>query len=211
MDPSTSLASPSPDALGLAGLDGFYRWHARIYDWTRPFLLFGRSSAARAVEAQAGQLVLDVGCGTGVSLPRLGHSGASVVGIECTQAMSRRAQARIEQHQLEGKVLLDARPYGTHADYEGKADRLLFSYSLSMIPPFSTVLERARRDLRGRGRIVVVDFLDAKGLVARGLERSHVQLGPARLHLLQRLFPDHRLKVASLGLWRYFLFVGEVG
>jgi S-adenosylmethionine-diacylgycerolhomoserine-N-methlytransferase len=211
MDPSTSLASPSPDALGLVGLDGFYRWHARIYDWTRPFLLFGRRAAADAVEAQAGQLVLDVGCGTGVSLPRLGRSGASVVGIECTQAMSCRAQARLGRHGLGGRVLLDARPYGPHGDYEGTADRMLFSYSLSMIPPFSAVLERARRDLRTGGRIVVVDFLDAKGLVAHGLERSHVQLGPARLLFLQRLFPDHRLKVVSLGLWRYFLFVGEVG
>jgi hypothetical protein len=58
---------------------------------------------------------------------------------------------------------------------------------------------------------VAVDFLDARGLVAYGLERSHVHLGPARLSLLCQLFPDHRVGVVALGLWRYFLFIGEVG
>jgi hypothetical protein len=57
----------------------------------------------------------------------------------------------------------------------------------------------------------VVDFLDAKGPVAYALERSHVQLGPDRRRLLERLFPEHRLEVVSLGLWRYFLFIGEIG
>lgn len=211
MDPSTSRASLSPEALGLAGLDGFYRWHARIYDWTRPFLLFGRGAASRAVEARAGHLVLDVGCGTGVSLPRLARAGASVVGVECTEAMRRRAQARVGRSGLGGRVLFDGRPYGTHADYEGKVDRILFSYSLSMMPPFAAVLERARRDLRAGGRIVVLDFLDAKGPVAYGLERSQVHLGPARLSLLRRLFRENRLDVVSLGFWRYFLFIGEAG
>lgn len=209
MDPSTSPASRSPDALGLAALDGFYRWHARIYDWTRPFLLFGRGAAADALEAHSGHLVLDVGCGTGASLPRLAKTGASVVGIECIESMRRRAQARVLGRGLGGRVHFDGRPYGAHAGYEGRVDRILFSYSLSMIPLFAAILERARRDLRAGGRIVVLDFLDALGPVAYGLERSHVHLGPARRRLLEQIFPRHRLEVRSLGLWRYFLFVAE--
>jgi len=208
MGPSTLPDSASPDALGLSGLDGFYRWHAWIYDWTRPFFLFGRKAAAAALEARAGHLVLDVGCGTGINLPRLARTGASVVAIECTESMRRRAQARAG---LTSRVLFDGRPYGTHPDYEGLADRILFSYSLSMIPPFEAVIDRARRDLRAGGRIAVVDFLDAKGPASRGLERSHVLLGPARLDLLKRQFPRHRLEIRPLGLWRHFLFVGEAG
>ena len=109
-----------------------------------------------------------------------------------------------------GRVLFDGRPYGSHSGYEGKVDRLLFSYSLSMIPPFEAVLERARRDLRAGGRIAVVDFLDARGPLSWGLRRSHVGLGGARLLALGQLFPKHQLRVVSLGLWRYFHFVGEV-
>ncbi len=210
MDPSTSPALPSPESFGLRDLTAFYRWHAQVYDLTRTFLLFGRKAAAECLDPRPRQLVLDVGCGTGVSLGRLAATGAQVVGIECTEAMRVRAQARVIRARLGGGILFDGRPYGSHAGYEGKVDRVLFSYSLSMIPPFEAVLERARRDLRAGGRIVVVDFLDALRPVASALGRSHVHLGGARLLALGRLFPQHRLRVVSLGLWRYFLFVGEV-
>lgn len=106
-------------------------------------------------------------------------------------------------------IAIDARPYGTHADYEGAADRILFSYSLSMMPPFTAVLDRARADLRPRGRIVVVDFLDARGPVAHGLAASHVFLGKERLDRLRHLFPEHQVEVRSVGWWRFFLFRGS--
>ena len=88
---------------------------------------------------------------------------------------------------------------------------MLFSYSLSMIPPFEEVLERARLDLRPGGRIAVVDFVDARGPVGFGLRRSHVHLGPERLRALRRLFPRHHESIRTVGLWRYFLFTGERG
>ena len=91
----------------------------------------------------------------------------------------------------------------------GGVQAILFSYSLSMIPPFADVLDRARRDLAPGGRIVVVDFLDAREPVRAGLLASHVHLGPARLDELRRLFPRHALEVTSVGLWRIFLFAGE--
>jgi S-adenosylmethionine-diacylgycerolhomoserine-N-methlytransferase len=124
--------------------------------------------------------------------------------------MRLRAQARVDRGGVGPRVRFDDRPYGTHAGYEGQVDRMLFSYSLSMIPPFAEVLEQAHRDLLLGGRIVVVDFQDALGPVAHGLERSHVHLGPERRVRLKQLFPRHRLEVVSLGFWRYFLFVGEV-
>jgi S-adenosylmethionine-diacylgycerolhomoserine-N-methlytransferase len=193
---------------GLPCLDRFYRVHARLYDWTRPFLLFGRRAAVAAVEAGPGLVVLDVGSGTGWNLAPLVRSGASVVAIECSPPMLERCTARAARL-TSASIRLDSRPYGTHADHVRAADRILFSYSLSMIPPFRDVLERAGDDLRTGGRIVVLDFLDAAWPVAQALAASHVFLGPERLAELRRLFPRHQLDVTSVGLWRYFLFVGE--
>jgi S-adenosylmethionine-diacylgycerolhomoserine-N-methlytransferase len=216
MPPSTSPASPRPpedrlrDASGfeIEALDRFYGFQARIYDWTRPLLLFGRRAAARALSPRPGQKVLDVGCGTGWNLARLAAGGGTVVGIEPSAPMRRLSARRLERLGLAQAVVLDARPYGVHADYEASADGVLFSYSLSMIPPFERVLERARRDLRPGGRIVVVDFLEARGPVALALRRSHVRLGHDRLDRLRELFPSHRLDLRSLGAWSYFLFHG---
>jgi S-adenosylmethionine-diacylgycerolhomoserine-N-methlytransferase len=205
MPPSTSPASPPlPEEaarFGLEAIDAFYGLHAAIYDWTRPFLLSDRGEAVRALGLRPGERVLDVGCGTGWSLPRLRARGAQVVGIEPSSPMRRQARARLERHRLAGVVDLDPRPYGSHGDYEGTADAVLFSYSLSMIPPFEEALERARLDLRPGGRIVVVDFLDAWGPVGLGLRRSHVHLGPDRLRTLRRLFPRHHEAIRSVGLW----------
>ena len=213
MPPSTSPASPRPsdesERFGLDALDGFYRLHASIYDWTRPLFLFGRREAVRALALRPGDRVLDVGCGTGWSLPRLFARGARVVGIEPSAPMRRQAAARLERRGLSGVVELDLRPYGSHGEYEGCADAVLFSYSLSMIPPFEAVLERARLDLRPGGRIAVVDFLDARGAVGFGLRRSRVCLGPERLVALRRLFPRHHEAIRSVGFWTYFLFAGE--
>src|SRR5262249_18489750 len=182
---------------GLGALERFYRVHARLYDWTRPFLLFGRRTAAAALEAGPGMLVLDVGCGTGANFERLLGTGASIVGIESSPSMRARWAAR-SARLATGRIRLDARPYGTHADYAGAVDRILFSYSLSMIPPFRDVLDRARRDLRPGGRIAVVDFLDARWPMAFGLTASHVFLGPDPLAPLQPLFPAHRPLLSAL-------------
>ena len=179
MLPSTSPASPplSEDAtrFGLDALDGFCRFHESIYDWTRPLLLFGRRETVRALGLRPGERVLDVRCGTGWSLPRLVAQGAQVVGIEPSAPMRRRAAARLKRRGLAGVVDLDPRPYGSHAGYEGSADAALFSYSLSMIPPYEEVLERARGDLRPGGRIAVVDFFDAPDPVGFSLRLREEQ------------------------------------
>ena len=211
MPPSTSPSCTPPAeaaAWGLPALERFYRFHAAIYDWTRPLLLFGRRRVVQALDLRPGERVLDVGCGTGWSLPRLARTGGRVIGVEPSAPMRRRAAARLLRLGLQDQIALDPRPYGIHPDYEAGVDAVLFSYSLSMVPPFGEVLARARRDLRSGGRIGVVDFLDARGPVAFGLVRSHVHLGRARLDGLRQLFPQHALTVRSVGLWRYFLFVG---
>jgi S-adenosylmethionine-diacylgycerolhomoserine-N-methlytransferase len=207
MAPSISPASPDPH--GLLPLERFYAFHARIYDFTRPFLLFGRGRLLERLEVGPGQLVLDVGCGTGHSFARLADAGAEVVGIEPSRPMRVRAQARIARLGLGRQVRLDPRPYGSHTEHEGRAARVLFSYSLTMMPAWERLLERAALDLAPGGRIGVVDFLDARGPLRAGLLRSHVELGPERLAGLSRRFPAHRLEFRWSGLWRHFLFVGQ--
>jgi len=106
-------------------------------------------------------------------------------------------------------VRLDPRPYGSHDEYRDGADRVLFSYSLSMMPHYRDVLEAARNDLAAGGRVGVVDFLGASnGPTKRWLERCHVELGDRRLLALMELFPRHTVVIRRAALWQYFLFWG---
>jgi len=216
MDPSISHVStrPSPeeqaDLFGLEPLRRFYRFHSAVYDWTRPFILFGRRALLASLELSRGMVVIDVGCGTGWSLPYLAAAGVSVVCVETSPEMRARAEARAARLGMSGRVRFDPLPYGSHADHAGRADFVLFSYSLSMIPPFTEVLTRARDDLRPGGTVAVVDFLTAMAPEpAAALRKSHVHLGTDRLDALRRLFPDHRTRVSDVLLWRYFHFLGR--
>jgi len=173
------------------------------------FFLFGRRRLLSQLRVARGETVVDVGCGTGWSFPHLTAAGATVIGVEVCPDM--RARAEICAAGCNGAVRVDPRPYGSHADFADGSDVVVFSYSLSMIPPYGDVIERARCDLRPSGRIGVVDFLDAvEPLPARALAASHVHLGPERLDALRRAFPAHVVEVHDAGLWRYFVFVGRM-
>jgi S-adenosylmethionine-diacylgycerolhomoserine-N-methlytransferase len=191
----------------LAVLERFYRFHAPIYNWSRPFILFGRERLVRLLAPANGQLVVDVGCGTGFHFELLASLGARVLGIESSPHMRERAKQRAAH--LEG-IRVEGRPYGANFGEPLQADRILFSYSLSMMDSYREVLVRAQADLRPGGRIGVVDFLDGNNTPVRTwLQRSHVHLGPDRLNLLKELFPTHEVRVFPRGLWQYFLFVGS--
>ena len=208
MAPSTWLSlPPEAEVFGLAPLARFYRWHAPIYDWTRPLILFGRARLLAELVLTAGDVVLDVGCGTGWSFGRLTKRGALVIGVEPSPAMRERAERRIAKLGLEGRVVLDPRPYGSHRDLRDRSDAIVMSYSLTMMPAFERALVAARADLRPGGRLGVVDFLEGRTpLVDRWLAANHVGPGRARLERLRELFPRHRLRIVDSGLWRHFLF-----
>jgi S-adenosylmethionine-diacylgycerolhomoserine-N-methlytransferase len=209
MLPSTSPAS-LPDAFGLERLARFYRWHARLYDWTRPLFLYGRAEAVVALDLRADATVLDVGCGTGWSLPLLAERSTRVIGVEPVAAMRRQAQRRVARERLQRWVTLDPRPYGSHGEYAGAIDGLLMSYSLSMIPCYESVLDRARLDLKPGGALAVIDFLDAPfEPFRRWLGRSGVALGSARLNALEVRFPANRVSVHHGWGWRYYSFQAD--
>jgi S-adenosylmethionine-diacylgycerolhomoserine-N-methlytransferase len=200
----------SSDPFGVVRLERFYAWHSLIYDWTRPLILFGRAHLLEGLQMSVGDRALDVGCGTGWALPRLVRRGARVTAVECAHAMLARARRRAARLRCgERQVTFDERPYGSHDAYRGAVDAVIFSYSLSMMPPFEAILASARRDLRPGGSIAVADFLEAaNATVGRWLSANHVALGDARLRRLVDLFPQHRVSVRRAPLWTYYLFWG---
>ena len=93
--------------------DAYARW-APIYDLVFAAIMApGRRAAAAAINRLGGS-VLDVGVGTGLELPMF-DPGVRIVGIDLSEPMMRRAQARVAVGGLShvvGIVAMDALKLG---------------------------------------------------------------------------------------------------
>jgi SAM-dependent methyltransferase len=93
----TAATSPS----GSAEVWG-PRWGARADDWAanEDLQVPTYAEAIRRVGLEAGQRVLDVGCGSGVFLRLVADRGARVVGLDASQALIELARTRVPETDL---------------------------------------------------------------------------------------------------------------
>ena len=184
---------------------------ARVYDGFFDWALGpGRRRAVARLPIAPGESVLEVGVGTGLSLP-LYPAGCHVTGIDISDAMLDRAVARVGALGRADVTLrrMDAR----HLAFADESfDHVLAPYVISVVPEPDKVLSEMRRVCRPGGTVVVVNHFASANLVIRFFERI---LTPASLWLGFRLdlpvdvvlrFPGFRLvrveRVNLLGLWR---------
>lgn len=83
-------------------VDAFYSRYAALYDRIAgaPFAARLRAALAAAVDLRRGDVVVELGCGTGANFPvfreRVGPEGA-VVGVDVASGVLRRAQDRVDR------------------------------------------------------------------------------------------------------------------
>lgn len=179
-----SAASPAGDHAAL--MDSVYRGQRHIYDATRKYFLFGRDTLIDGLDCRPGQSVLEVGCGTGRNLHRIGRRwpGASLHGLDISREMLKNARAR-----LGDAASLVA---GDATDFDAETllgrphfDRVVLSFAVSMIPDWRAAIDQGARALAPGGSLHVVDFGDLAGLPrpARAILRAWL----AHFHVAPRL------------------------
>ena len=175
-DPLTdNLARMDADKVIAA----YSRW-APVYDNT-----FGRVTNAgrrRAVEAinglPAGR-VLEVGVGTGMSLPAYDRKH-KVVGIDLSTDMLAVARRRIEREGLSHVEAVHEMDAGRMSFAAGEFDIAVAMYVMTVVPDPKAVLNELARVVRPGGHVVVLNHFsrpdDDRGALAR-LERAIAPLG----------------------------------
>lgn len=153
-------------ASGHAALmNEVYRGQRHIYDLTRKYYLFGRDTLIEGLNARRGTRVLEVACGTGRNLAKIGKAwpGVRLFGLDISAEMLKSARAALgaEARLGEGDACsFDPEPLLVETAF----DRIVLSYSLSMIPDWEGALDHAAGLLAERGELHVVDFGDLAGL-----------------------------------------------
>jgi S-adenosylmethionine-diacylgycerolhomoserine-N-methlytransferase len=153
-----------------ARMNRMYRRQRHIYDGTRRYYLLGRDQLIAGLKPAAGATVLEIGCGTGRNLTVAArqYPGAKFFGIDVSTEMLTSAIASITRHGQEGQIRVahgDATAFDPQTIFGVPSfDHVMISYSLSMIPHWQSVLERAASSLKHGGCLHIVDFGQQEGL-----------------------------------------------
>ena len=73
------------------------KWDAGLYDDKHSFVWKMAAGLLDLLEPKTGQLILDVGCGTGHLAAQIASTGAFVTGIDRSPQMIRQAQEKYPQ------------------------------------------------------------------------------------------------------------------
>jgi phosphatidylethanolamine/phosphatidyl-N-methylethanolamine N-methyltransferase len=148
----------------------YARW-APVYD-----LVFGKvfergRRASIAAAERIGGRILDVGIGTGISLTDYARSN-SVVGVDYSEAMLRKAHERVREHKLDhvaALAVMDAQRLG-FAD--GYFDVVVAQYVITAVPDPEQSLDEFARVVRPGGEIILVNHLGAESGFRRLFEQA---------------------------------------
>ena len=164
------MAAGNQSTAHQARMDEIYRVQRHVYDLTRKYYLLGRDEAVRDLALPYGGSVLEVGCGTArncIAIARR-YPHATVFGIDISREMLASAAKKVARERLGARIFLgeaDATSFDPERLF-GRAqfDRILFSYTLSMIPPWQDALRHAAGLLAPGGVLSIVDFGDQRDL-----------------------------------------------
>ncbi|HEX7967517.1 MAG TPA: class I SAM-dependent methyltransferase [Stellaceae bacterium] len=152
-----------------------YRLFSGSYDLVfGPVFHPGRKDAVRIANDRPAQRILEVGVGTGLSLPYF-RADARVTGIDVSAEMLAKARRRVQRRklkQVEALLEMDAESM----TFEGNSfDAVLALYVASVVPNPARFAAEMRRVCKPGGTIVVVNHFTSENPAMRFVEK---QLAP---------------------------------
>jgi phosphatidylethanolamine/phosphatidyl-N-methylethanolamine N-methyltransferase len=128
----------------------------------------GRHAAIAAAERVGGR-ILEVGVGTGISLPHYSRS-SKLCGVDISEPMLRKAQERVDElglNNVEGLWVMDAERLSFP---DASFDVIVAQYVITTAPNPEAVLDELARVVKPGGEIVLVSRVGAEAGLRRSLE-----------------------------------------
>ncbi len=147
----------------------YARW-APVYDLVFGAVFERGRAAAIAAAERIGGRILEVGVGTGISLPDY-SSANRIYGVDISQPMLDKAQERVTKLNLshvEGLAVMDAE----HLDFPDELfDVVVAQYVVTTVPNPEATLDEFARVLKPGGEIILVSRVGAEAGMRKALER----------------------------------------
>ncbi len=153
------------DAQVKKDMDNMYRWTRHIYDLTRKYYLLGRDNLIDNLGAKDGETICEVGCGTARNLIKIAkkYPKANFYGLDASDEMLKTARRNLDNAGVLDKITL-RQAYSQNFkpdelfNLDKPLDKIVFSYALSIIPPWKESIDHALELLPAGGEIHIVDF-----------------------------------------------------
>ena len=163
------------EQLDKAGIAKAYARWAPIYDLVFGAVFDRGRKASIAAAERIGGCILEVGVGTGLSLPDYAPSNR-LLGVDLSAPMLRKAKARVAERRLnnvDGLAVMDAQ----HLGFKDAAfDVVVAQYVITAVPDPERTLDEFARVVRPGGEIILVNHLGAERGLRASCERGFAPL-----------------------------------
>jgi phosphatidylethanolamine/phosphatidyl-N-methylethanolamine N-methyltransferase len=152
----------------------YARW-APIYDLVFGAVFDRGRRAAIAAAERIGGRILEVGVGTGISLPDYARTNR-LVGVDISEPMLRKAQERVAEHGLTHVDAISVMDAERLAFPDGYFDVVVAQYVITAVPAPEATLDEFARVLRPGGEIILVNHIGAETGLRRTFEQGFAPL-----------------------------------
>lgn len=191
------------------GVVSAYKRYAPFYDVVFGKLFEpGRKTVLEKLNCQAGDRILEVGVGTGISLPQYPEF-CEVEGIDISPEMLEKAAEKVEHLNHINVEVMDAQDMKYPDNH---FDKLALMYVVSVVPDHQQLMREVKRVCKPGGDVLILNhFTSDKGpmrMVEKGFAKLSNKLGwqpdfdVAPFLEMNKLKVEESIPVNFLGYWR---------
>jgi phosphatidylethanolamine/phosphatidyl-N-methylethanolamine N-methyltransferase len=183
-----------------AAVKSAYRRWAPVYDHTfGRFTTEGRRHAVEIINQRQGR-VLEVGVGTGLSLPNYGRH-LQIAGIDLSPEMLEKAREKVDEERLTNVTGLHEMDASALTFANGEFDTVVAMYVITVVPDQEKVMRELARVTKVGGLVVLVNHFSqddgVRGWVERRMAPFADKLGWRPVFNLDRVMVCENLKVVD--------------